>query len=180
MTQWKCFFKKNWQVPDNQQEIIVQGEQPGQPGFVPGEISTYGRFKSPVEDFRVREVLRGIKLVGAQGKEANWPRNPVLIEALKKRPGELSKLRVKDVEERSGLVWIKIRMSKSDSFANGKFVPVEPTGRMSVAAISAVIKHMTHYEKLKGRFTAHSLRIGGVIAAMRGGMSLTQIMTIGG
>lgn len=45
-----------------------------------------------------------------------------------RRPGELSKLKVKDVEERSGLVWVRIRRSKSDPFANGKFVPVEPTG----------------------------------------------------
>lgn len=198
-------------------------------------------FSNLVNDFRVKEVVRGIKLVGAQGKEANWPRDSFPIEALRKyhdsppekvnlviwcrdlalvalgfhtmrRPGELGKLKVKDVEERSGLVWIRIRKSKNDPFANRRFVPVEPTesricliqllnkylrvrlstscdeplflsnkkGEMSVAAISSVIKRMIEHAKLKDRFTAHSLRIGEATAAMKGGMSLIQIRTIGG
>ncbi|RIB05174.1 hypothetical protein C2G38_2220390 [Gigaspora rosea] len=91
---------------------------------------------------------------GAQGKEANWPWDPFPIEALEKyhnNPPE----RVDPVIWCRDLAW----MLKSDPFANGKFVPVESTGRA---------------------FTVHSLRIGKATAAIRGGMSLTQIRTIGG
>lgn len=44
------------------------------------------------------------------------------------RPGELCKLKLKDVEEKSGLFWVRIRKAKNDLFANGRFVPFEPTG----------------------------------------------------
>lgn len=52
-------------------------------------------------------------------------------------------------------------------------------GEMSVAAVSAVIKCMIEHAGIKGNFTAYSLRIGSVTAAIKGGMSLTQIRTIG-
>ncbi|CAG8667568.1 3709_t:CDS:1, partial [Ambispora leptoticha] len=52
--------------------------------------------------------------------------------------------------------------------------------KMSVLAISAVVKRFAEHAKMKGRFTAHSLRIGGATAAMKGGLSMEQIQTIGG
>ncbi|RIB12582.1 hypothetical protein C2G38_2200265 [Gigaspora rosea] len=116
-------------------------KQPGQPVLFQGEFPLMERkgFKSPVEDFRVRKVLRSIKLVGAQGKEANWPRGLVPIEALKK-------------------------------YHNNPPKRVEPRGNISSSNFGD--------EKLKRHFMAYSLRISGATAAMRGGMSLTQIRTI--
>ncbi|CAG8833966.1 17700_t:CDS:2, partial [Racocetra persica] len=157
--------------------------------------------KSPTEDYRVKKVVRGIKLLRAHDQDAVWPRDPFPLEALRqyhdnpsekvdpviwcfrtmRRPGELCKLRKNDVERKSGLVWLRVRKTKNDPFANRKFVPIEPSGwEMSVAAISSVIKRMTENVKIVGRFTSHSLRIGRAAAAMRGGMSLAQIRTIGG
>lgn len=52
--------------------------------------------------------------------------------------------------------------------------------KMTVSSISAVVKRFADHVKLKGKFTAHSLRIGGATAAMEGGLLMEQIQTIGG
>ena len=46
-------------------------------------------------------------------------------------------------------------------------------------AISQIVKRIAAEAGFKGRFSSHSLRIGGATAAMMGGMSLEQIMAIG-
>lgn len=33
-------------------------------------------FANPAQDLRVKEVVRGIKIIGAKEKEANWLRDP--------------------------------------------------------------------------------------------------------
>ncbi len=50
---------------------------------------------------------------------------------------------------------------------------------MNTASISSVVKRVAHYAGLKGRYTGHSLRIGGATAAMQGGMTMAQIRSIG-
>ncbi|CAG8807283.1 32675_t:CDS:1, partial [Racocetra persica] len=52
--------------------------------------------------------------------------------------------------------------------------------KMTAAAISTVIKWITDHIEIKECFTAYSLRIREATAAMKGGMSLTQIKAIGG
>jgi integrase len=54
------------------------------------------------------------------------------------------------------------------------------TPRMSVAAISSVVRRWADRAGVEGKFSSHSLRIGGVSAAVAGGMSWEQIQTIGG
>ncbi|RIB09489.1 hypothetical protein C2G38_2044278 [Gigaspora rosea] len=87
--------------------------------------------KNLVEDFRIREVVRGIKLLKAQDRDMEWPWDPFPLEALKRyhdnplekvdlliwyknlalvvigfctmrRPEELYNLILKYVEKRSG------------------------------------------------------------------------------
>lgn len=53
------------------------------------------------------------------------------------------------------------------------------SGQMSTGAVSAVVKRMADQAGLDGRYSSHSLRIGGATAGMRGGLSLEQIMSIG-
>lgn len=50
---------------------------------------------------------------------------------------------------------------------------------LSTNAISQIVKKMALEAGFQGRFSSHSLRIGGATAAMMGGMSLEQIMSIG-
>lgn len=98
-----------------------------------GRMQKEKGLENPVEDFRIKEVVRGIKLLRAQDHDAEWPRDPFPLEALRwchdnppekvnlimwcrdlvlvaigfrmmQRPGELCKLRLKDVERRSGLI----------------------------------------------------------------------------
>ncbi|CAG8479300.1 10367_t:CDS:10 [Scutellospora calospora] len=68
------------------------------------------------ENLRIKEAFRGLRLLRAQDQDAPWPWDLFPLEALK---------RLKDIEDRSNLLWVKIRRSKNDPFANGKFVPVE-------------------------------------------------------
>ena len=51
---------------------------------------------------------------------------------------------------------------------------------MTVGAVGAIVKSVASDTGVKGRFTAHSIRIGGATAAMEAGLSLMQIRTIGG
>ncbi|CAG8658298.1 36850_t:CDS:2, partial [Racocetra persica] len=52
--------------------------------------------------------------------------------------------------------------------------------KVSVSAVGSIVKRFAEHVGLNGRFTAHSLRIGGATAAMAAGISLTQIRAIGG
>lgn len=52
--------------------------------------------------------------------------------------------------------------------------------KVSVSAVGSIVKRFAEHAGLNGRFTAHSLRIGGATAAMTAGMNLTQIRAIGG
>lgn len=50
----------------------------------------------------------------------------------------------------------------------------------STAMVTASVKKMAEIAGEKGKFSGHSLRIGGATAAMSGGMSLAMIRSIGG
>lgn len=52
--------------------------------------------------------------------------------------------------------------------------------KISVGAVSQIVKRMATHASLAGRFASHSLRIGGATAAMRAGMTMPQIRAIGG
>jgi hypothetical protein len=51
--------------------------------------------------------------------------------------------------------------------------------QLSTAAISSVVKKAAKHANLDGRFTGHSLRIGGVTAAVSGGLTMAQLRGIG-
>ncbi|CAG8752718.1 23833_t:CDS:2 [Cetraspora pellucida] len=52
--------------------------------------------------------------------------------------------------------------------------------QLTVGAIGVIVKRLAKHSGLEGCYTAHSIRIGGAIAAMEAGLSLTQIRAIGG
>jgi len=52
-------------------------------------------------------------------------------------------------------------------------------GQISSGAISKLVKRMVESAGFEGRYSSHSLRIGGATAAMEGGLTLEQIMSIG-
>lgn len=51
---------------------------------------------------------------------------------------------------------------------------------LSSGAVSSIVKKMAERNGCVGRFTSHSLRIGGASAAVAGGMSLAEVAAIGG
>jgi site-specific recombinase XerC len=194
----------------------------------------------PVKAGEVQALLKGIKRVWGNQRRPRVARDPFPVQALKawidgqgfgglhplwerdaalvvlgmrlmRRAAEICNLRVGDLRFADGLMWVRIRRSKTDQNAVGREIPVDATGtclcpvkwgrkalerrsvvdrdaylfvsekgaKMSVAAITALVKRMAQRTGAQGHFTAHSIRIGGASAAMRGGMTVEQIRAIG-
>ena len=51
--------------------------------------------------------------------------------------------------------------------------------KISMSLVSSVVKEAALLAGLSGKFSSHSLRIGGATAAMMGGLSMEQIHSIG-
>ncbi|CAG8628151.1 5906_t:CDS:2 [Cetraspora pellucida] len=195
----------------------------------------------PSKEYRVKRVYRTLLKDHRKAKDPNWPRDPLTVAALKffvdkkpqlisdyfwirdaaliaiglrtmRRPGELCSLKLKDIKFGEKLFWVHISSSKTDQFANRKFIPIEYSNskycpvrllrrylairprtsddrplflsrskvQLSVGVVGAIVKRIAENAGLQGRFTAHSIRIGGATAAMEAGMSLAQIQAIAG
>ncbi|CAG8519447.1 6267_t:CDS:1 [Cetraspora pellucida] len=52
--------------------------------------------------------------------------------------------------------------------------------QLTVKTVGTIVKRIARNTGAQGRFTTYSIRIGGATAAMKAGLSLTQIRTIGG
>ena len=64
--------------------------------------------------------------------------------------------------------------------ARGDFLFTSYFGRpMSSATVSSIVRKAANHAKLQGRYTGHSLRIGGVTAAVTGGLTMAQLRGIG-
>jgi integrase len=50
---------------------------------------------------------------------------------------------------------------------------------VSGQAVSKIVKRAAEHAGLKGRYSGHSLRIGGATAALKGGMTMEQIRSVG-
>lgn len=198
-------------------------------------------FRDPTLNFNVQNLARKLSKQIAENKEATWPRDPLPTEALKnyvdnppcntprsiwkrdcalvalglrtmRRPSELCNLKVGDLKMVEGICWVRINRSKTDQFAKGKFIPVDPTNsrycpiklvfhylssrgkvkrndwlfvnirgnRMTTGTVNSIVKKMALHAGLEGRYSGHSIRIGGATGAMKAGLTLPQIMSIGG
>jgi len=111
------------------------------------------------------------------------------------------------------ICWVRINKSKTDQFAKGKFIPIEPTQspycpirlvyeylkeekrsrrnkdplflsvsgkRMTTGAVNAVVKRIAQHARLEDKYSGHRICIGGATGAMKAGLTLPQIMSIGG
>ncbi|CAG8573449.1 11578_t:CDS:2 [Gigaspora margarita] len=165
----------------------------------------------PSKEYNVKRVYKALLKEYKKDKEPNWPRDPLPVSTLRcfvdnkpqftsrefwvrdaalvaiglrtmRHPGELCNLRLRDIKFSKKLCWVRVVSSKTDQFANGRFLPIEATnrGQLLVGAVGAIVKRVAENAKVQGRYTAHSIRIGGATAAMAAGLSLAQIRTIGG
>jgi len=129
------------------------------------------------------------------------------------RPGELAKLRMKDVKLLQNAILVRLGVTKADQTAQRKPVRIEATlsvtcpvmlvsaffrirlsqyardkdhffvssdgKEMSVPAISNVVSKMAEEAGIQGKFSGHSLRIGGASAALAAGFSIDQVKALG-
>ncbi|CAG8489257.1 8859_t:CDS:2 [Scutellospora calospora] len=155
-----------------------------------------------MKDNAVQYVINGLKKLAAQESETKWPKDSLLVEAFKyylnflpesimssginkSKTDQLAKRKfipIKGTNSRFCLVkrlmkYLAIRLATK---GNALLFLSKSRKVISVSAISAVVKHFAEHANLEGRFTAHSLRIRGATAAMKGGLSMEQIQTIGG
>ncbi len=196
-----------------------------------------GGLPDPTCSHVVRNTLNGLERQLAQEKQPKRPREGLPVDALHtwialqgggcstwkrdaalvgiglrtmRRASEIAALQLEDVQFKAdGLLWIRIRKSKTDQLAKGLEIPVEATGsnwcphrllrmyleergsaagplflsnqgkQLSTSAISSIVKRVAALAHLPGRYSSHSLRIGGATAAMIAGLSLEQIKAIG-
>ncbi|CAG8783272.1 5079_t:CDS:2, partial [Cetraspora pellucida] len=130
----------------------------------------------PSKEYRVKRVYRTLLKDYRKAKDPNWPCDPLTVAALN--------LKLKDIKFGEKLFWVHISPSKTDQFANGKFISIEYSNSKycpkQSTVVSAIVKRIAENAGLQGRFTAHSIRIGGATAAMEADMSLAQIQAIRG
>lgn len=120
-----------------------------------------------------------------------------------RRPAELCNLRIADIKMEDRFLWVRINRSKTDQFAKGKFIPVDPTNspycpvrliqeylkargkigsqdllfvnvsgkRMTTGTVNAAVKRIKNHAQLRGKYSGHSLRIGGATGAMKAGLT---------
>ena len=69
----------------------------------------------------------------------------------------------------------KVKIARQDDYL---FLSVKGK-QLSSGAVSNVVKKVAQNANLQGRFTGHSLRIGGVTAAVTGGLTMAQLRGIG-
>lgn len=199
-------------------------------------------YPNPTTDFNVQMLARNLMKLAATDHEAAWPRDPLPVEALRnyvnyppanistliwkwncamialglrtmRRPAELCNLRIGDLKIENKICWVRINKLKTDQFAKGKFIPIEPTKspycpvrlvyeylqerkwsgrnedplflsvsgkRMTTGAVNATVKRIAQHARLEGKYSGHSIRIGGATGAMKARLTLPQIMSIGG
>ncbi|CAG8796616.1 15754_t:CDS:1, partial [Gigaspora margarita] len=51
--------------------------------------------------------------------------------------------------------------------------------RITTGTVNAAVKRITNHAQLRGKYSGHSLRIGGATRAMKAELTLLQIMSIG-
>ena len=52
--------------------------------------------------------------------------------------------------------------------------------QLSAQAVSSIVRKRAAQVGLEGRYTGHSLRIGGAVLALQGGMTMAEIRAVGG
>ncbi|CAG8827797.1 26955_t:CDS:1, partial [Gigaspora margarita] len=127
-------------------------------------------FVNPVQNLRVKKVVKSMKIIETKEKKTEWLQDPFQLEVLRyyydnplkgtdpviwcrdlilvaldfcmiQRPEVLYKLKIKNVEEISGLFWLRIRKAKNNPFVNRRFVLFEPT-RSKICSVRLLGKYL--------------------------------------
>ena len=117
------------------------------------------------KDLKEKVYLR----IGRSKADQRAERKPIVLEVVNSDicPVKLT---------REYLVWRAIKgfAEKEQLFVS------EKGGNMSTAGISSVVKKVAKAAGLEGKYSGHSLRIGGASASLEGGLSKDQIKAVGG
>ena len=129
----------------------------------PGELT-----KMKMADLRFEEGGVLVRL-GRTKADQKAERRPVFIEEVSARhcPVKLSRE--------------LIRRRKAEGATDSNLVFVSHSGTsLSSSAVTSIVRRVAELAGVKGRFSGHSLRIGGASAALAGGLSVDQVKAVGG
>lgn len=139
-------------------------------------------------------VSAGLRLMRRPGELAALNRGDIRFDddgwmwvtIRKSKTDQLRKGKVVPVEPSKNPRTCPVRIMKEwmDEYSRGNanaplFFNIKNGQRMTTASISSVVRLVASHAGLKGRYTGHSLRIGGATAAVRAGMAMAMIRSIG-
>lgn len=139
-------------------------------------------------------ISAGLRLMRRPGELAALNRGDIRFDdngwmwvtIRKSKTDQLRKGKVVPVEPSKNPRTCPVRIMKEwmDEHSRGNanaplFFNVKNGQRMTTASISSVVRLVASHAGLKGRYTGHSLRIGGATAAVQAGMTMAMIRSIG-
>ena len=136
----------------------------------------------------LRLIRRPSEIVNLTWKDLKWERKEdgkwwLWVHIGKTKTNQFGKKDKWVPIEPGRLDWLNILKKRYDLVTNLDdfiFPSRIATGKhMSVSTFSKWVKRIAEFAQLKGRYTGHSVRIGGATAAMEGGLTLAQIRAIG-
>lgn len=134
----------------------------------------------------LRCMRRPGELAAMRIMDARWKEDGLWIFVRKSKTDQYGKGKLIPVDEGVDRRTCPVRLLKEWMEWNDRdpqaplFPSVTSKFFASTGGISSIIKRMTEEAGIVGKFSGHSLRIGGATAAMKGGMSLAMIRAIGG
>ena len=189
------------------ERIAAEEGEPGEKrsafplGALKGKVEEAERSTSPVSWIVWRDIalvalgFRAIRRPGeiAQlscGDIAFRPNGSLEVRVGKSKTDQLRKGSVLSIEGLEGSTCCPVRLMRIwFDLVHGDSKPEDPVffsgtslgerRRISRSSVSTVVRKMAEKGGFSGKFSGHSLRIGGASAAVAGGMSMAQVKAIG-
>jgi integrase len=134
----------------------------------------------------LRCMRRPVELTWLKRRDVKgWKNGLLWIRIPKSKTDQFGKGKLVPIDRVSGsrtcpakIVWDYFCQNK-DQPANAYLFLSVRGKQLSAAAVSSIVKKAARHAGLDGRYTGHSLRIGGVTAAVTGGLTMAQLRGIG-
>jgi len=133
-----------------------------------------------------RTMRRASELVQLRRKDLVWRDGMFVVRVARSKTDQAAEGREITVEASGDLVSCPVKVIteflESDNWDPNDFLfrsTFKKQGKLSVSAVSNLVKQVATEAGLEGRFSSHSLRIGGATAGMMGGLTMEQIRSIG-
>jgi integrase len=133
-----------------------------------------------------RAMRRASELIQLRRRDLIWRDGLFIIRVAKSKTDQSGEGREITLEATGDLVTCPVRVISefltSDTWSQDDFLfrsAFGKRGKLSISSVSNLVKQVAKDAGLDGKFSSHSLRIGGATAGMLGGLTMEQIRSIG-